>query len=61
MAPGLHWLWATLYEAADFGYPQEAAEAVGYKDELEHSIIGLKELQKRGVRVLPGVGPARDA
>ena len=54
VAPGLHWLWATLYEAADFGYPQEAAEAVGYKDELEHSIIGLKELHKRGVRVLPG-------
>ena len=54
VAPGLHWLYATLYEAADFGYPQEAAEAVGYKDELEHSIIGLKELHKRGVRVLPG-------
>ena len=54
VAPGLHWLFATLYEAADFGYPQEAAEAVGYKDELEHSIIGLKELHKRGVRVLPG-------
>ena len=54
VAPGLHWLWATLYEAAEFGYPQEAAEAVGYKDELDHSIIGLKELHKRGVRVLPG-------
>ena len=54
VAPGLHWLYATLYEAADFGYPQEAAEAVGYKDELENSIIGLKELHKRGVRVLPG-------
>ena len=54
VAPGLHWLYATLYEAADFGYPQEAAEAVGYKDEIEHSIIGLKELHKRGVRVLPG-------
>ena len=54
VAPGLHWLYATLYEAADFGYPQEAAEAVGYKDELEHSIIGLKEIHRRGVRVLPG-------
>ncbi|MCY3925775.1 MAG: amidohydrolase family protein [bacterium] len=54
VAPGLHWLYATLYEAADFGYPQEAAEAVGYKDELENSIIGLKEIHRRGVRVLPG-------
>lgn len=54
VAPGLHWLVATLYEAESFGYPQEAAEAVGYKDELDHSIIGLKEIHKRGVRVLPG-------
>ncbi|MCY4102128.1 MAG: amidohydrolase family protein [bacterium] len=54
VAPGLHWLYATLYEAADFGYPQEAAEAVGYKDELENSIVGLKEIHRRGVRVLPG-------
>jgi imidazolonepropionase-like amidohydrolase len=54
VAPGLHWLVATLYEAAAFGYPQEAAEAVGYKDELDNAVIGLKELHKRGVRVLPG-------
>jgi imidazolonepropionase-like amidohydrolase len=54
VAPGLHWLVATLYEAAAFGYPQAAAEAVGYKDELDNGIIGLKEIHKRGVRILPG-------
>lgn len=54
VAPGLHWLVATLYEAAAFGYPQEAAEAAGYKDELDNSIIGLKEIRRRGVKILPG-------
>lgn len=54
VAPGLHWLYATLYEASAFGYPQEAAEAVGYKDELDNAIIGLKEIRSRGVKILPG-------
>ena len=35
--PGINWLVATLYEAEAFGFPQEAAEAVGYKKELEQS------------------------
>ena len=30
VAPGINWLIATLYEAESFGFPQEAAEAVGY-------------------------------
>jgi imidazolonepropionase-like amidohydrolase len=54
VAPGLHWLYASLYEAGDFGFPQEAAEAVGYKLELDAGIEGLKEMHKRGIRVLPG-------
>ena len=40
VAPGLNWLIATLYEAEAFGFPQEAAEAVGYKKELEHGRQG---------------------
>lgn len=54
VAPGLNWLVATLYEAESFGYPQEAAEAHGYKRELETAIEGLKEMHRRGVKVLPG-------
>ena len=54
VAPGLNWLVATLNEAADFGFPPEAAEAVGYKKELEAAIAGLREMHKRGVRILPG-------
>lgn len=54
VAPGINWLVATLYEAEAFGFPQEAAEAVGYKKELETAIEGLREMHRRGVKILPG-------
>lgn len=54
VAPGINWLVATLYEAEAFGFPQEAAEAVGYKRELEVAIAGLREMHRRGIRILPG-------
>jgi imidazolonepropionase-like amidohydrolase len=54
VAPGINWLIATLYEAEAFGFAQEAAEAVGYKKELEMATEGLREMHRRGIRVLPG-------
>jgi imidazolonepropionase-like amidohydrolase len=54
VAPGLNWLIATLYEAEAFGFPQAAAEAVGYKKELDKAVAGLREMHKRGVKLLPG-------
>lgn len=54
VAPGINWLVATLYEAESFGFPPAAAEAVGYKRELEMAIKGLREMHRRGVKILPG-------
>jgi imidazolonepropionase-like amidohydrolase len=54
VAPGINWLVATLYEAESFGFPQEAAEAVGYKRELELATKALREMHRRGIKVLPG-------
>lgn len=54
VAPALNWLWATTYEAEDFGYTQSKAEADGYKHELDVAIAGLREMHRRGVVVLPG-------
>lgn len=54
VAPGINWLVATLYEAESFGFPQAAAEAVGYKRELEIATEGLREMHRRGVKLLPG-------
>jgi imidazolonepropionase-like amidohydrolase len=54
VGPGINWLIATLYEAEAFGFPQEAAEAVGYKRELEIAVEGLREMHRRGIRIVPG-------
>ncbi|MGR7000998.1 metal-dependent hydrolase family protein [Yinghuangia aomiensis] len=54
VAPGINWIVATLNDAAAFGYPPEAAEAAGYKRELEHAVAGVQEMRRRGIRVLPG-------
>ena len=54
VAPGINWLVATLYEAEAFGYSQSKAEQVGYKQEFDVAIAGLREMHKRGIVVLPG-------
>lgn len=54
VAPGINWLYATLYEAGMYGYSPEKAEQVGYKKEFENAKIVLKEMHKRGITVLPG-------
>jgi imidazolonepropionase-like amidohydrolase len=54
VAPGLNWLYATLNEAESFGYPKEVAIGHGYEIEIAAAIAGLKEMHKRGIRILPG-------
>jgi imidazolonepropionase-like amidohydrolase len=54
VAPAINWLYGTLYDAAAFGYPVSKAESVGYARELEIAIAGLKEMHKRGIKILPG-------
>jgi imidazolonepropionase-like amidohydrolase len=54
VAPGINWLITTLNDAAPWGYTPSAAEAAGYKRELEIAIEALREMHQRGVRVLPG-------
>jgi imidazolonepropionase-like amidohydrolase len=53
VAPGINWLYATLYEAGAFGYSFEKAEQVGYKKEFENAKRVLKEMHQRGITVLP--------
>ncbi|EXJ65963.1 uncharacterized protein A1O5_10939 [Cladophialophora psammophila CBS 110553] len=54
VAPAINWLYTTVHEAEPFGYTFEKAEQVGYKKELEIAIKALKEMNKRGITVLPG-------
>jgi imidazolonepropionase-like amidohydrolase len=54
VAPVLGNLYTTLNEAAPWGITREIAESRGIADELEHGIENMKDLHKRGVRVLIG-------
>ncbi|HEV7827094.1 MAG TPA: amidohydrolase family protein [Mycobacteriales bacterium] len=54
VAPGINWLYASLNEAEPYGYPRELAIAQGYERELAAAIAGLKEMKRRGIRLLPG-------
>lgn len=54
VAPGLNWIIATLEDAAPWGFSPDDAERVGYKRELAVAIDGLREMHRRGIRVLPG-------
>lgn len=54
VAPTIGITHTTLYEAADWGISTEAATDLGMKAELDTAVVNMKELKKRGVRVLPG-------
>lgn len=46
--------YATLFEAQKWGITTEAATNMGMRREMEQGAIAMKDLKKRGVRVLPG-------
>jgi imidazolonepropionase-like amidohydrolase len=54
VAPGINWIIATLEDASPWGFTPDLAEQVGYKHELTIGIEGLREMRRRGIRVLPG-------
>ncbi|KAJ7757272.1 hypothetical protein DFH07DRAFT_819742 [Mycena maculata] len=54
VAPALNFPYSTLHDAEAFGYAVSKAEAAGYARELEIAIAGLKEMRRRGIKVLPG-------
>ena len=54
VAPTLGITIATLFEASDWGITEEVATSLGLRRELEIAVENMKDLKKRGVRVLPG-------
>jgi imidazolonepropionase-like amidohydrolase len=54
VAPTLGITYTTLNEAAKWGITSQVAESMGLRRELEIAVKNMKELKKRGVRVLPG-------
>ena len=45
---------ATCFEASDWGITEDVAADLGMRRELEIAVENMKDLKRRGVRVLPG-------
>ncbi len=54
VAPTIGITYATMHEASGWGITYEVAESLGMPVEWEHALVNMKELKKRGVRILPG-------
>lgn len=54
VAPGLAWLICTAREAEPWGIKPGSALADAYEQELAAAIASLKQMHKRGIRILPG-------
>ena len=54
VAPGLAWLINTCHHASEYGITPDVARGMGYFRELEAAIESMKQMRKRGIRILPG-------
>ena len=54
VAPGLAWLINTARNAAEWGIKPGSPMTIAYERELEYAIASVKEMHKRGIRVLIG-------
>lgn len=54
VAPTIGVTWTTLHEAEPWGITNEIARGLGMQRELEIGTETIKDLKKRGVRILPG-------
>lgn len=54
VAPTIGITIATLYEASAWGITTDIAEGLGMRRELEAAVDNMRELHRRGVRILPG-------
>jgi imidazolonepropionase-like amidohydrolase len=46
--------YSTLFEAQKWGITTEAATGMGMRREMEQGVLAMRDLKKRGVRILPG-------
>lgn len=54
VAPGLAWLINTARNAGEYGIKPGTPITMAYERELEHAIESMKQMHKRGIRVLIG-------
>jgi imidazolonepropionase-like amidohydrolase len=54
VAPGLAWLINTCHHAGQWGITPEVARGMGYFRELDAAIESMRQMHRRGIRILPG-------
>ena len=54
LAPAAGAIYATAYEASDWGITKDVAEFMGFFRKLEYTERTYREVRKRGIRALPG-------
>jgi imidazolonepropionase-like amidohydrolase len=54
VAPGLSVIFKLLYEGDAYGISRAQAQALGYEEELAAAVESMKQMHRRGIRVLPG-------
>lgn len=54
VAPGLSVIFKLLYEGEAYGFTRAQAQALGYEEELAAAVESMKQMHRRGIRVLPG-------
>jgi imidazolonepropionase-like amidohydrolase len=52
--PALGFVISTVFNAVEYGITPEVVAALGMDVQLEHAVENMKDLKRRGVRVLPG-------
>jgi imidazolonepropionase-like amidohydrolase len=54
VAPGIAWLINTARNAGDYGVEPGTPMTIAYERELENAVESMKEMHRRGIRVLTG-------
>jgi imidazolonepropionase-like amidohydrolase len=54
VAPGLSVIFKLLYEGEPYGISRARARELGYEEELAAAVESMKQMHRRGIRVLPG-------
>ncbi|MGF6183838.1 imidazolonepropionase-like amidohydrolase [Massilia sp. UYP32] len=54
VAPAIGWLVRTSFHASEYGITPDIAKQMGYPQELEAAAASLRQMHKRGIRILPG-------
>lgn len=54
VTPAIHWHVGLYENGGEFGFTPDVLDGLGYKTELEESIVSVRKMREKGIKVLPG-------